>query len=128
MKHISITAILAVALGGALGATLRYLLVIFTQRSSGFPIATLFANLLGSFILGLIVSITIETKMFSETYRLFLAVGFAGALTTFSTFSLETIQLWQASNYLAAVFNILLNLSLTSLALLFAMWLARFIL
>ncbi|WP_042463358.1 fluoride efflux transporter CrcB [Neobacillus dielmonensis] len=93
-----------VAMGGFFGAISRFGISnwIKAKYPSTFPFATLFVNLLGSFLLGLIFGANLET-----TWKLLLGTGFMGAFTTFSTFKLENIQLFKkrkskaASLYLA---------------------------
>ncbi|AUO14694.2 fluoride efflux transporter CrcB [Priestia megaterium] len=81
---------LLIAIGGFLGAIARYIVSTWMNKKSskGFPIGTLFVNLLGSFLLGLIVGQGISSGFYS-----FLGIGFMGAFTTFSTFKLENVQL-----------------------------------
>ena len=90
--------IIFVALGGALGAVLRYLISLIPYKGS-FPILTLVTNLLGALIIGIVVGIAEENKNMPENLILFLKTGFCGGFTTFSTFSLETLNLWQKKNY-----------------------------
>lgn len=81
---------LLVALGGATGSIARYLLTLLsTHLAIASEIATFTANVIGSFIIGLLIA---STK--GEVY-LFAAIGFCGGFTTFSTFSAQTIQLFQ---------------------------------
>lgn len=84
-----------VALGGALGSVCRFLLGPAIQRALGatFPFGTLFINVTGSFILGIVAGLAIEGGSVSPNARAFLAIGFCGGFTTFSAFSLETIVL-----------------------------------
>lgn len=79
-----------VAIGGFFGAISRFGMSnwIKSKSPSTFPIATLFVNLIGSFLLGLIIGANLE-----RTWQLLLGTGFMGAFTTFSTFKLENIQL-----------------------------------
>jgi fluoride exporter len=77
-----------VAMGGFLGAICRFTISKKVKNKNGFPIATLFVNLLGAFLLGVLFGIQPQ----SHVYALF-GVGFMGAFTTFSTFKLETEQL-----------------------------------
>ncbi|MGD6974524.1 fluoride efflux transporter CrcB [Bacillus altitudinis] len=81
---------LLIAVGGFLGAISRFALSKWLQKkiSSNFPLGTLFVNLLGSFLLGLIVGTGLSSNLYD-----FLGIGFMGAFTTFSTFKLENIQL-----------------------------------
>jgi len=87
---------LAVAVGGALGALARWQLAGIVQRALGgaFPWGTLVVNALGSFLLGFLFVWLLERSA-SESLRLLLTVGFLGAFTTFSTFSLETVRLFE---------------------------------
>jgi len=87
--------LLAVALGGASGALLRYGAMLLTQRYLGqrFPWGTLLVNLLGCFLLGALLAWSSERSALSEPTRLFLTVGLLGAFTTFSTFGHETLEL-----------------------------------
>lgn len=95
---------LAVALGGALGACGRYALALhFTSANSKFPLATFIANGLGCFFIGAAFVIISERALLPDTWRHFVIVGLLGALTTYSTFSLETIKLIQKADYKIAL-------------------------
>ncbi len=102
---------LIVAIGGALGALSRYLTVTTVAKVFGtaFPYGTLVVNTLGSFILVFFVILTIEKLTIDPIWRLFFAVGFLGSFTTFSSFSYETIALFQDGEYFKGITNILLN-------------------
>ncbi len=84
-----------VALGGAIGATFRYLIGEYVNNISKtkFPIGILLINLMGAFVLGSIINQS------SSNLYLFLATGFCGGFTTYSTFSIEAIQLLQRNQY-----------------------------
>ncbi len=86
---------IAVALGGALGSVLRYLVSKFVQTKVGidFPVGTLLVNLIGAFLIGLAFSYLVERLTLSPEVRAFLITGFLGGLTTFSTFSYESLNL-----------------------------------
>lgn len=86
----------AVAGGGALGALLRYGVTVMTAGgdASGLPWHTLGVNVLGSFMLGLLMA-TLPAGVAGERWRLFAGVGVLGGFTTFSTFSVETVTLVQ---------------------------------
>lgn len=105
---------LFVSLGAAIGGAFRYWLsnIIYIFLPSYFPFGTLAVNVLGSFILGIIIFYFDDNGLISQGIKLFLAVGFCGGFTTFSTFSLETVNLFKASEFHFAFFNILLNVSL----------------
>ena len=109
------TQILAVAAGGAVGSVLRY----FISRlpfTSAFPWPTILVNVLGSFLLGFFLTVAGMQVVISQETRAFVAVGLLGGFTTFSTFSHQTIELWQADRFAFAGLNVLLNVSLGLLA------------
>lgn len=80
-----------VGLGGAIGSIFRYTLSLLPIKSS-FPVLTLITNLLGAFIIGVVVGL-FEKQYLSSQIHLFLKTGLCGGFTTFSTFSLETLTL-----------------------------------
>ena len=86
---------IAVALGGLLGSLARFWLAGVVQRVHGsdFPFGTLAVNVLGSFVIGLVMALALERGVVGPTARLFLTVGFCGGFTTMSTFSYETFAL-----------------------------------
>lgn len=95
--------VVLVALGGALGATLRYLVTSWVQqRVDFFPWGTLAVNLLGSFLIGVVLELTVRGFLSSQA-RLFLAVGLLGGFTTFSSFSWETLALLEDGDVLPAL-------------------------
>jgi fluoride exporter len=102
---------LSVALGGAAGAVLRYGLSGWLHAVTGytFPIGTLAVNVLGAFIIGVVLELSTGRLLVSPEVRLLLTTGFCGGLTTFSTFSYETLALLQERQWLAATGNVLLN-------------------
>lgn len=95
---------LLVALGGALGSVLRYGLGAWVQGFWGpsFPYSTLLVNLLGSFLIGLVLRFSLEGILSGEG-RLFLAVGVLGGFTTFSTFNYELLALVQGGEWAKAL-------------------------
>ncbi len=103
--------LLFVAMGGAVGAMLRYGISsgIYTWFGRGFPYGTLAVNLLGSFAIGLLSILLIEKFNVPHEVRLALVVGVLGALTTFSTFSWDTLDLMQQGMMQKAFLNVLLN-------------------
>ncbi|MEN2982224.1 MAG: fluoride efflux transporter CrcB [Thermus sp.] len=104
---------LLVALGGALGSLLRYGLGAWVQglTGPGFPYSTLLVNALGSFLIGVVVRLSLEGALSGEA-RLFLAVGLLGGFTTFSTFSYETLALLQEGEVVQALFYVGASLAL----------------
>ncbi|MFC6631689.1 fluoride efflux transporter CrcB [Microbulbifer taiwanensis] len=105
---------LAIAFGGALGAVFRHLITVgsFHLFSGKFPYGTLIVNVAGSFLIGIAYVAIVERAMLGHEWRLLLMTGFFGALTTFSTFSLETVILWHNGQPLAALANILISFAL----------------
>ena len=95
--------LLTVALGGALGSMGRYLFVVSATRWLGmdFPWGTLGVNVLGSFLMGFLIGAGALVLEMSQEVRLFLAVGFLGGFTTFSSFSLDAMTLFQRGAWLA---------------------------
>lgn len=102
-----------VGIGGALGAMNRYLIgLIPVRHTGGFPVLTLFINVLGAFCIGLIAVYAGKRPEFDPRLILFLKVGVCGGFTTFSTFSFETTQLMQNGKAGTAVIYALLSVSL----------------
>jgi len=103
--------LLFVAMGGAVGAMLRYGISsgIYTWFGRSFPYGTLVVNVLGSFAIGLLSILLIEKFDVPHEVRLALVVGVLGALTTFSTFSWDTLDLMQQGMMQKAFLNVLLN-------------------
>lgn len=102
--------ILAVALGGAVGSTSRYLtsLAVGSATSSRFPYETLTVNLIGCFLIGLLWGY-FERVPVSNEFRLFLFTGVLGGFTTFSTFARENIQFLKAGEPLSALGYVLIS-------------------
>lgn len=107
--------ILCVGIGGFIGAIVRYIVSLYTSKIflSKVPIGTLIVNVLGGFLIGIIMGINIKTDLISPNIKLFLTTGIMGGLTTFSTFSYETIILIEGGNFIFAIINIILNLLLS---------------
>lgn len=94
-----------VALGGAFGAVLRYLVTGWVQqRIDFFPWGTLVVNLIGSFLIGMVLEFTLRGFLTPEV-RVFLAVGVLGGFTTFSSLSWETLALLENGDLLPAFLN-----------------------
>lgn len=118
---------ISVALGGALGAVCRYWVSVSLLPVSGykFPFATLSVNVIGSLLMGILYVLIVEKGGLPDQTRNILMVGFLGAFTTFSTFSLDAISLWQNGGQLAALIYVISTVALCLVAIIFAIWLTR---
>lgn len=96
--------LLLVCLGGALGSGARYLFVELAQKRFGvsFPWGTLFVNVVGSFLIGLVMWASFDSKALSTEARLFLGTGILGGFTTYSSFNAETLAMAREGRYGAA--------------------------
>jgi CrcB protein len=106
--------ILYIAAGGAAGAVLRYLVSTGVHQwlGRGFPYGTLVVNVSGSLVMGLLYILLIERTDAGLAWRAGLIIGLLGAFTTFSTFSIETLNLIESGEQMKAAFNILFSVSL----------------
>lgn len=105
--------VLLVLLGGAVGAPTRYLtdVVVQSRHRSVLPWGTITVNVAGSFVLGLVAALTASGHLGSWALTL-VGTGFCGALTTFSTFSYETVRLAHDGHWRTAVLNVAISLAL----------------
>jgi CrcB protein len=105
---------LAIAIGGAIGACLRFAISEWMLHLFGraFPFGTLLVNILGSFVIGLLYGLLITEQIAPNPWRIFVGIGVLGAFTTFSTFSMDTVLLLQQGDWLKAVVNVVLNVVL----------------
>jgi fluoride exporter len=112
--------LLLVMVGGGLGAASRYGISLLTVKMWGtrFPWGTLTVNLMGCFLIGLLFGLSDRVRLLTPDMRLLLITGFLGALTTFSTFSMETVSAGRAGMMVQPLMNILVN-NLGGLALTF---------
>lgn len=102
--------LLAISLGAAAGACLRWGLGLAALRlPAAWPLGTLAANWLGAYLIGLVFAVFTAHSEWPPIYRLLIATGFLGGLTTFSTFSLEAVQLLQAGRWGAFSSHFLLH-------------------
>lgn len=121
------SSVLYVALGGAIGASGRYLLGEGMSRAfgSGFPYGTLGVNIIGSALMGILFGYLSHKGQGQDSLRLFLGVGVLGGFTTFSAFSLDSILMLERKAYGAFASYIGLSVGLSLLALVAGLWLAR---
>ena len=103
--------ILYIATGGAFGAVMRYLVStgVHALLGRGFPYGTLTVNVGGSFMMGFLFIFMIERSSLGPEWRALILIGFLGAFTTFSTFSIETLNLVESGAIARAFTNILVN-------------------
>lgn len=108
-----------VGIGGFIGSVARYVTTVFVHKifSTNFPLGTLIVNLVGCFLIGIILGLFEKGEVLSPEMRLLLSVGFCGGLTTFSTFTNDTINLINDREVLFLTFymgvSIFLGISLT---------------
>jgi len=104
--------LLAIGLGGFVGAITRYAIHTWALRLGTFPYGTLIVNVTGCFLLGVIYTVAREREDVSVNVQSFLTFGFLGSVTTFSTFGGETVELLRQDHLYQALANIALNLLL----------------
>jgi CrcB protein len=96
-----------ICFGGAIGTGMRYLVSVWAARTLGlaFPWGTLFVNVAGCFIMGVVMHLALQSASMSPTLRLALTSGFLGGLTTYSSFNYETTKLFQDGLTMVALAN-----------------------
>jgi len=120
-----LSTLLQVALGGALGASGRYLTGVAAMRlmGPGFPWATLAVNVLGSFVMGVVV--VMLGHISANRFAPLLMTGVLGGFTTFSAFSLDTLTLWERGQQALAVTYVAASVTLSLVAIVAGLWIAR---
>lgn len=116
--------LLFIAAGGAFGASLRFLAqaAVYEVMGRDFPYGTLFVNTVGSFLMGLLSIFLVEKFNLGAEWHLAILIGVLGSFTTFSTFSMETLVLFEQGDVMKAMVNILLSVLLC----VFAVWAGAF--
>jgi len=100
--------LLLVGLGGATGSMLRFA-ASFLVRANGFPLATLLINITGSFLLGIVIACSEKTAAIYP-WKYLLAIGLCGGFTTFSTFSMESLELLKQHQYIFLIIYVLTSI------------------
>ena len=115
-----------VAIGGACGASLRFFIsqIVLNWLGKGFPFATLIVNIIGSLSMGLLYGFLEQGSLELTVHRTLIGIGFLGAFTTFSTFSLDTLLLIQQGELIKAMLNVFFNVVLCILAAALGIYLA----
>ena len=118
---------LIVCAGGAAGSGTRYLVGLWAGRRLGahFPYGTLFVNLVGCFLIALVMDLAINLSSFPENLRLGLTAGFMGGLTTYSSFNYETTHLFESGAATTGLLNIGVTLAGCAIAGMLGLALAR---
>lgn len=113
--------LIIIGLGGFIGAVGRYLITqyFFQTSTSDFPVGTFIVNILGCLVLGMFMYYAQNSDVFSSHMRMFIAIGILGAFTTFSTFSYETVALFNEQKVMLAMANIVGSIILG----IFSVWL-----
>lgn len=118
--------LLAVFLGGGCGSLCRFGIALLGKHWLGnFPIHTVLANFFASLILGITIAYFANTLQKSPFWYPFIAVGFCGGFSTFSTFSSETFLLFENGDFLTALLNIFISISVCLLAIALGFWLVK---
>lgn len=116
-----------IGLGGGLGSIFRYLISIYlmAKTTTIFPVGTFFVNLAGCFLIGLIYGLAIRENWLTEELRFFLATGFCGGFTTFSTFSFESFELLKLGEYTTVMLYIAGSIFIGMLLAFLGFWLGK---
>lgn len=120
-------ALIFIAMGGAIGAVLRYgaSLSVYSFMGRGFPYGTLFVNVTGSLLMGLLSVMMLERFNTGPEWRAAVLVGVLGSFTTFSTFSIETLNLLEQGDLMRAATNIVLSVLVCLVAVWFGVLIGR---
>ena len=115
----------AVGVGGFIGSCIRFAITKLAANYHFFPFGTLISNVIAGLLIGFIVGLEQKAVVFPARARLLLTAGLLGGLSTFSTFSMETVDLFQNGKYILATGNIALNLGLSISGVLVGMFAAK---
>ncbi len=122
--------LLLVGVGGAIGSVVRYLVGIAIIRVMGvaFPFNTLFVNVVGSFIMGVVIAALVKLDLppaYATQVRLFVAVGLLGGFTTFSSFSADVATLWERASYAECALYVAASVTLSIVSVFLGLYLVR---
>ncbi len=122
-----ISTIAVIAFGGALGAVARHSVNVGAVQifGHGFPWGTMIVNVLGSFLMGLAIAKFATMDHVSQELKTLYITGFLGAFTTFSTFSLDFVVMWERGEMMQALAYMLVSVVASILALFIALWVMR---
>jgi CrcB protein len=100
--------IFLIGIGGAFGSILRYLTSVFVEKyyAATFPLATFIVNIIGCFLIGIVIGLLDKNQMTDSNIKWFLITGFCGGYTTFSAFGYENLSLFQSNNSSTALLYI----------------------
>ncbi|QIE60558.1 fluoride efflux transporter CrcB [Rasiella rasia] len=119
--------LLLVFLGGGIGSSLRYIVGNFlNSNTSGIPYGTFLANIAGSLFIGIILGLAAKNESLSQNTILFLATGFCGGFTTFSTFAYENHILLKSGDFMTFALYTIASFLIGFAAVFFGIWLVRF--
>tara|TARA_Y100001980_G_C14154156_1_gene35668 strand:- start:54 stop:443 length:390 start_codon:yes stop_codon:yes gene_type:complete len=119
--------VIYIGFGGFIGSILRYSIYIFSNNILGYssPVATLFVNILGCFLIGTVYQLLNGYLVISENLRLFIIIGLLGGFTTFSAFSIDVYLIYQNNGKMIATAYVILSIVFSLLALLIGVWLIK---
>ena len=119
--------LVAIAIGGALGAVARFSLgnLVNAYLGTQFPFSILIVNVLGSFLIGICFELMVEDNIFPPVYRSVMIVGFLGAFTTFSTFSMQVVGLLETGRFGAAMIYVIGSVVLSVVAVILGVFACR---
>jgi len=123
----SLPTLMMIALGGALGALGRHGMNVATVKlfGTGLPYGTFIVNVIGSFMMGIAIAKFAETQALNQNMKALYTTGFLGAFTTFSTFSLDVVTLWNRGETFYALTYMLGSVCLSICALAAGVWLMK---